>query len=186
MKTLAYLLCAALAVLPFNLSAQTKDPPPDPEPISLVQLVVGGVIVVVGTVAVYTVYKTAKASQDNCPACRQLIPAKSYSCPGCGKAYRCEECGTKLPANGTQCTKCSTPIPPPKKILKSVQSSANGVNWTTVASLNTQTHVFYDDLSVMYFATQPEFDSWVKSQLDIVSVKEIGIAPYSWFRLASE
>ena len=185
MKTLALLLCAALAVLPFNLNAQTKDPPP-PEPITLFQAVVGGVIVVIASVAVYTVYKTAQATQDKCSACSQVIPPKSYSCPSCGKAYRCEECGTKLAPTGTKCSKCATPVPAPKPPLRSLQSSANGSAWTTVASLDTATQVFYDDLSVMSFATQAEFEAWCAAQTGIVGIKQLSLESNAMFRLSSE
>lgn len=183
MKTLPLLLCAALVALPFQMQAQAEDPPP--EPISLFEAVLGGTICIIAGTAVYMVYRTAKATQDKCGACSQNIPAKSYSCPSCGKAYRCELCGAKLAPTATQCGKCSTPVPAPKPPMKTLQSSVNGVDWAPAAQLDA-TAVFYDDLGILSFASQADFDAWRSAQTNIVSTRQLDIAPAAWFRLSSE
>lgn len=179
MKTLSLLLCAAMAALPLSVSAD--DPP---EPITLFEAVLAGTVVIVAGVAIYVVYRTAQATQDKCGGCGQVIPPKQFSCPSCGKAYRCEECGTKLPATGTQCPKCSTPIPRPKPPLKSVQSNT-GNGWAPVASV-APGQVFCDDLSIMAFASPAAFDAWRAGQTNIVNVQELGLNPQALFRLSSE
>jgi ribosomal protein L40E len=184
MKTIPLLLCAVLIALPFELSAQSQDP--QPEPTSFFQAVVSGTIVIIATVAVYTVYKTAHATQDRCRACQQIVPPNAYYCPGCGQAYRCEECGTRLSPTATQCPKCSTPVPPPKPVLKTVQKSINGVDWFAVDTFDPNAFVLSDDLSILSFPTQGEFDAWCSTQTNIVSIKSITLDSAALFRLSSE
>lgn len=184
MKTLPLLLCAVLVALPFKASAQTNEP--DPKSASFFQAVISGTIVIIAGVAVYTVYKTAHATQDRCRACQQIVPPSSYSCPGCGQAYRCEECGTRLSPTATQCPKCLTPVPPPKPVLKTVQKSINGVDWISVDTFDPKASVFSGDLSILSFPSQGEFDAWSNAQTNIVSIKSIGLDPSAWFRLSSE
>ena len=185
MKPLPFALAALLVALPFEARAQSQDP--EPQGTTLFQLVVGGIVVVVGASAVYAVYKTAQAANSfKCGGCGQIVPAKSFSCPSCGKAARCETCGAKLPPDSENCPRCFTKVPGPKKALTTIQVLA-GTNWVTAATLNTNQCVFYDDLSIMGFASPAEFEAWCSEQADLVKIEELPApARTGFFRLASE
>jgi len=174
-----YILSAALAFAPITARAQsTNDPPPGA---ALFQLVVATVIVGVAATAIYTVFKTAHAAADKkCAYCNKAIGKNSW-CPACGKAYSCKECGAVLQKDATKCGRCFTDVPPPRPILRSVQLS-DGTNWTTAA---TSSLPLDDDLSIMRFATQEEFEAWA-AQTNIISIIPIGNSSNGWFRLASE